>query len=332
MATATITQEELQLTNEVRDQIALEEQRRIAEESRANLAPINPHTGHRMTDNDIAIHHAIGPDVADPPSGGGGPPGDLPGNGGGGPPSRRPGFEGFPGGFPGGPPGGGHPGGGLPGAGLIVPPPSNKLAGEAPTVFDRERAKVEAFLTQWHVYWGMNADEGIMAMPYRCALLFLSYIKGVNGKDREGNDNNDNGRGHQGAPGNQEICETQTQWIPLQIEFEDDSRELKKYSLLALHIDQGEGFSKEEGDIITKGQSCVIIAERMDTWLTIADNHKGDINPKHPLEPEVATRAVQDVPPQQRASDWLNGVAGESDDVKDIILQQLWRKEGFQDA
>ena len=36
--------------------------------------------------------------------------------------------------------------------------------------------------------------------------------------------------------------------------------------------------------------------------------------------------------PKQRASDWLSGVAGEDDKVKDMILQDLWKKEGFQNA
>ena len=36
--------------------------------------------------------------------------------------------------------------------------------------------------------------------------------------------------------------------------------------------------------------------------------------------------------PKQRASDWLSGVAGEDDEVKDMILQDLWKKEGFQNA
>ena len=36
--------------------------------------------------------------------------------------------------------------------------------------------------------------------------------------------------------------------------------------------------------------------------------------------------------PQQKAQDWLNGVAGESDEVKDMVLQQLWKKEDFQSA
>src|SRR5258708_7100900 len=37
-------------------------------------------------------------------------------------------------------------------------------------------------------------------------------------------------------------------------------------------------------------------------------------------------------PPKQRAANWLAGVAGEEDEVKDMILQDLWKKEGFQSA
>ena len=36
--------------------------------------------------------------------------------------------------------------------------------------------------------------------------------------------------------------------------------------------------------------------------------------------------------PKQQALDWLSGVAGEDDEVKDMILQDLWKKEGFQNA
>ena len=35
---------------------------------------------------------------------------------------------------------------------------------------------------------------------------------------------------------------------------------------------------------------------------------------------------------KQRALDWLSGVAGEDDEVKDMILHDLWKKEGFQNA
>ena len=48
-------------------------------------------------------------------------------------------------------------------------------------------------------------------------------------------------------------------------------------------------------------------------------------------EPIQVARAVADSRnPQQKAQDWLNGVAGESDEVKDMVLQQLWKKEDFQ--
>ena len=45
-------------------------------------------------------------------------------------------------------------------------------------------------------------------------------------------------------------------------------------------------------------------------------------------------RAVTDMcTPQQKADKWLSGVAGESDEVKDKVLQALWkREEGFQGA
>jgi hypothetical protein len=36
--------------------------------------------------------------------------------------------------------------------------------------------------------------------------------------------------------------------------------------------------------------------------------------------------------PQQRATDWLSGVANEEDDVKDIVMQELMGKEDFQNA
>jgi hypothetical protein len=36
--------------------------------------------------------------------------------------------------------------------------------------------------------------------------------------------------------------------------------------------------------------------------------------------------------PQQRANDWLTGVADKHDDVKDVVMQELWGKEDFQNA
>jgi hypothetical protein len=47
----------------------------------------------------------------------------------------------------------------------------------------------------------------------------------------------------------------------------------------------------------------------------------------------VDDRSVaNDRTPQQRATDWLSGVADENDDVKDIVMQELWGKEDFQNA
>jgi hypothetical protein len=36
--------------------------------------------------------------------------------------------------------------------------------------------------------------------------------------------------------------------------------------------------------------------------------------------------------PHQRAMDWLSGVAEENDKVKDVVMQELWGKEDFQNA
>jgi hypothetical protein len=41
---------------------------------------------------------------------------------------------------------------------------------------------------------------------------------------------------------------------------------------------------------------------------------------------------VDDRTPQQRTSDWLTGVTDENDDVKDIVMQELWGKEDFQNT
>jgi hypothetical protein len=47
----------------------------------------------------------------------------------------------------------------------------------------------------------------------------------------------------------------------------------------------------------------------------------------------VDDRSVaDDRTPHQRATDWLSGVADENDEVKDIVMQELWGKEDFQNA
>jgi hypothetical protein len=77
-------------------------------------------------------------------------------------------------------------------------------------------------------------------------------------------------------------------------------------------------------------------------------NNQGPSSP--PRNTQVPTRARQirqeesnvrivddrsvadDRTPQQRATDWLTSVADEHDDVKDIVMQELWGKEDFQNA
>jgi hypothetical protein len=47
----------------------------------------------------------------------------------------------------------------------------------------------------------------------------------------------------------------------------------------------------------------------------------------------VDDRSVaDDRTPHQQATDWLSGVANENDEVKDIVMQELWGKEDFQNA
>ena len=146
------------------------------------LPLINPATGHRFTDDKAAIHQAIAPDIGDPPSaerpmdnlrrGGdddddndyarraGGPP---QGPEGGGPPQ---------GGRGGGPPQGG---GGLP---QQAHPLTEKFMGNAPIIFTGDRSKMEKFLTQWELYWGVNNNNSLMRNAYTRSMLFLTYIQG----------------------------------------------------------------------------------------------------------------------------------------------------------
>jgi hypothetical protein len=46
-------------------------------------------------------------------------------------------------------------------------------------------------------------------------------------------------------------------------------------------------------------------------------------------EEETIRRVAEERTPQQRATNWLSGVAEEDNDVKDIVMQELWGKEDF---
>ena len=51
---------------------------------------------------------------------------------------------------------------------------------------------------------------------------------------------------------------------------------------------------------------------------------------------KARVRAVQDGPTEQtaleRANTWLRGVGGESNEVKNLILQTMWKDEDFPSA
>jgi hypothetical protein len=50
-------------------------------------------------------------------------------------------------------------------------------------------------------------------------------------------------------------------------------------------------------------------------------------------EDDVVTQRIADErTPQQKANNWLSRVANEDDSVKDIIMQELWKKEDFLNA
>ena len=46
-------------------------------------------------------------------------------------------------------------------------------------------------------------------------------------------------------------------------------------------------------------------------------------------DPTVASTAVDNCTDEQKAKDWLGGVAAENDNVKDMVLQDLWKNEDF---
>jgi plasmid stability protein len=47
--------------------------------------------------------------------------------------------------------------------------------------------------------------------------------------------------------------------------------------------------------------------------------------------PQIRT-AAEGRSAQQKARDWLQGVVDEEDDVKDLVMQELWKKEDFPNA
>jgi hypothetical protein len=68
---------------------------------------------------------------------------------------------------------------------FLLPPPApllqdeEELKGQEPIVFNGDRSKMEEFLTQWELYSGVNYAHSAMQMPFTKAMLFLTYIQGV---------------------------------------------------------------------------------------------------------------------------------------------------------
>ena len=63
--------------------------------------------------------------------------------------------------------------------------------------------------------------------------------------------------------------------------------------------------------------------------ITEVDDNKSDMYQAI----HVAQAVTDTCTSQQKADEWLSGVAGKSDEVKDKVLQALWKcEEGFQGA
>ena len=45
-------------------------------------------------------------------------------------------------------------------------------------MFDGDRTKSEEFMQQFKIYWSLNEDHPMIAMPYFHGMYFLSWIKG----------------------------------------------------------------------------------------------------------------------------------------------------------
>ena len=62
-------------------------------------------------------------------------------------------------------------------------------------------------------------------------------------------------------------------------------------------------------------------------------NQLGHISRYCPQKRKAKVRAMQEGPeeqtPLERANTWLRGVGGESDEVKNLILQTMWKDEDF---
>jgi len=54
-----------------------------------------------------------------------------------------------------------------------------KLVGQPPEIYDGDRKKTTLFINEWELYWAVNNDNALMINPYRRAMFFLTYVKGI---------------------------------------------------------------------------------------------------------------------------------------------------------
>jgi hypothetical protein len=61
-------------------------------------------------------------------------------------------------------------------------------------------------------------------------------------------------------------------------------------------------------------------------------NHNKDLKRLGTLQARTLTAKVEGTTPLERANTWLRGVGGESEEVKNMILQMMWKNEDFLDT
>jgi hypothetical protein len=61
-------------------------------------------------------------------------------------------------------------------------------------------------------------------------------------------------------------------------------------------------------------------------------NRTQDTRRPGPLQARAVTAKVDGITPLKRANTWLHRVGGESEEVKNMILQTMWKNEDFPDA
>jgi hypothetical protein len=63
-------------------------------------------------------------------------------------------------------------------------------------------------------------------------------------------------------------------------------------------------------------------------WFPRRDNTQGWMTETATYTPQIRMVTIRRSA-QQKARDWLQGVADEEDNVKDLVMQELWKKEDF---